>query len=81
MVSLISGCVFRQDTMPRYDPTKDRTKRDSSADDRPTMRDVSHTAPNETTANSVWGRGPEADEEPSEKPQVEATATPRPADD
>ncbi|SFR48177.1 hypothetical protein SAMN04487937_2290 [Halorubrum sodomense] len=37
------------------------------ASDRDTMKDVSHTAPNDTSADAVWerGRGPveEAEEE------------------
>lgn len=74
MGRLISTPILRQHTMPRYDPNKDRTKRDADSTDEPaTMGDVSHTAPHETTANTVWGRGPEVD--------AEEQTTPRPADD
>jgi hypothetical protein len=72
MGKLITACVFPQHTMPRYDPNRDRTKRDDEETDEPTMRDVSHTPPHETTANTVWGRGPEVDDEPT---------TRRPSDD
>ncbi|GAB3422825.1 hypothetical protein GCM10027435_28000 [Haloparvum alkalitolerans] len=33
--------------------------------DRRTMKDVSHTAPNDTSADAVWGRG--RDREPEEE--------------
>jgi hypothetical protein len=38
------------------------------ADDRDTMKDVSHTAPNDTSAKAVWerGRGPVEEEEEEE---------------
>ena len=38
------------------------------ASDRETMKDVSHTAPNDTSAKSVWerGRGPVEEEEEEE---------------
>jgi hypothetical protein len=38
------------------------------ADDRDTMKDVSHTAPNDTSAKRVWerGRGPVEEEEEEE---------------
>jgi len=38
------------------------------AGDRDTMKDVSHTAPNDTSADAVWerGRGPVEEEEEEE---------------
>jgi len=38
------------------------------ADDRDTMKDVSHTAPHDTSAKGVWrrGRGPVEEEEKEE---------------
>jgi len=38
------------------------------ADDRDTMKDVSHTAPHDTSAKRVWerGRGPVEEEEEEE---------------
>ncbi len=36
------------------------------AEDRDTMKDVSHTAPNGTSAKSVWERGPVEEEEEEE---------------
>jgi hypothetical protein len=38
------------------------------ASDRDTMKDVSHTAPNDTSADAVWerGRGPVEEEEEEE---------------
>lgn len=38
------------------------------ASDRDTMKDVSHTAPNDTSAHAVWerGRGPVEEEEEEE---------------
>jgi len=38
------------------------------ADDRDTMKDVSHTAPHDTSAKGVWkrGRGPVEEEEEEE---------------
>jgi len=36
------------------------------ADDRDTMKDVSHTAPNGTSAKGVWERGPVEEEEEEE---------------
>jgi hypothetical protein len=38
------------------------------ASDRDTMKDVSHTAPNDTSAEAVWerGRGPVEEEEEEE---------------
>lgn len=39
------------------------------ADDRDTMKDVSHTAPNDTSVEGVWkrGRGPVEEEEEEEE--------------
>jgi|AntDeeMetageno51_2_1112566.scaffolds.fasta_scaffold01615_4 hypothetical protein len=39
------------------------------ANDRDTMKDVSHRAPNDTSAKGVWerGRGPVAEEEEEEE--------------
>jgi len=36
------------------------------ANDRDTMKDVSHTAPNDTSAKAVWERGPVEEEEEEE---------------
>ena len=41
---------------------------DKMANDSDTMKDVSHTAPNDTSADAVWerGRGPVEEEEEEE---------------
>lgn len=67
--------------MPRYDPTRDRTKPEPSSEDRPTMGDVSHTPPDETTANGVWGRGPAPVDAPTPDQAEDARTADQPADD
>jgi hypothetical protein len=41
--------------------------RSKMADDRKTMKDVSHTAPNDTSAKGVWRRGRGLTEEEEEE--------------
>lgn len=71
--------------MPRYDPTADPTKPSKESDDstdRPTMSDVRHTPPHETSVNSVWGRGPTDDGHSLDAPSVGLNDEDRtPADD
>lgn len=79
MIALISGSTFSPATMTADartddDPTDNEPTDDADRTDRRTMRDVSHTAPDEVGANAVWDRGPA-------EARADAADAPSPADD